>query len=567
MEIVAEVTGAEEEAEAVEAALVAVAAVADIAAEDAKRTIFSKKIMKKKLFLLITILVSSIVFAQNDVDAMRYSQTSSYGDARFMAMGGAFGSLGANVSCMNFNPAGIAMYRKGELVITPGIQFQAADATHYGTSASDFSTKVSLSNIGLVAAWNQQPSGTGMQNNNSYQPYNGDRYGPGSNKRNQPAPQQNNSQTITDRWAFGIDFNRVADFNYHTTINGYVPASSSIMSSMAAAGAGHYPGDLNQFYEGLGYQTYLINPVSTSDSSHYIGQNAYTPGMVLQQQKNIQSSGRVGELAIALAHSFNDRFYVGGSVGVPFVKYNYQSTLTEYDYKNADSVFNSLSYQENITTSGVGINGKLGAIYRFNSGIKVGLYGQTPTDYKLTDNYQNTMTSTFDNSYSQYNSTATSPSGVYSYKMHTPGKIGSSVSYVYKKLLAASIDGEYVDYANARYPDNITFFDVNNTIKNKYKGTFNIKAGVELNVRPVVVRAGFGSYGSPFGDVLTGKFVRNSFSGGVGFRGTHNVYLDLGFIYTRWAEKYYVIDPMYVQASNINYSTFYVTATLGIKFN
>ena len=85
--------------------------------------------MIKKLFALVTIFVSSVAFAQNDIDAMRYSQTSSYGDARFMSMGGAFGSLGANVSCMNFNPAGIAMYRKGELVVTPGIQLQAADAT------------------------------------------------------------------------------------------------------------------------------------------------------------------------------------------------------------------------------------------------------------------------------------------------------------------------------------------------------------------------------------------------------------------------------------------------------
>ncbi|HXU26964.1 MAG TPA: hypothetical protein VN698_07015 [Bacteroidia bacterium] len=523
--------------------------------------------MIKKLFALVTIFVSSLSFAQNDVDAMRYSQTSSYGDARFMAMGGAFGSLGANVSCMNFNPAGIAMYRKGEIVVTPGLQFQSANASHYGTNESDFSTKLSLSNIGFVAAWNQQPMSMRTTTNN-YQPYNGDRYGPGSNKQQQaPAQPKQNSNEITDRWAFGIDFNRVVDFNYHTSINGYVPASNSIMSSMADAGSGHSPNDLNQFYEGLGYNTYLINPVSATDTTHYIGQNAYTPGMVLQQQKNIQSSGRVGELAIALAHSFSDKFYVGGSVGVPFIKYNYQSTLTEYDYKNADSVFNSLSYQENIVTSGIGINAKIGGIYRFNSGVKVGVYGQTATDYKLTDNYQNTMTSSYDGGYSQYNTTSTSPAGTYSYKMHTPGKIGGSISYVFKKLLAFSVDGEYVNYANARYPDNLTFFDVNNTIKAKYKGTANIKAGVELNIRPVVIRAGFGSYGSPFGDVLNGKFVRNSFSGGVGFRGTHNVYLDLGFVYTKWAEQYYVIDPLYVQPSSINYSTLYITATLGIKFN
>ncbi|HTA63544.1 MAG TPA: hypothetical protein VK835_13855 [Bacteroidia bacterium] len=528
--------------------------------------------MIKKLLALVAILVSSLSFAQNDIDAMRYSQTSSYGDARFMAMGGAFGSLGANVSCINFNPAGIAMYRKGELVVTPGLQFQAADAAHYGTSSSDFSTKLSLSNLGLVAAWDQKPMS--MQTNNGYQPYNGDRYGPGSNKPTQ-TQQPKPTQSIPDRWAFCIDFNRVVDFNYHTTISGIVPAASSITSDMAGRANGNSTTNLDQFNEGLFYQQGLITPYTNSNTmafdstgTHYAPLAVYDPpNTMFQQTKTIQSSGRVGELGLALAHSFHDRFYFGGSIGVPFVKYNYQSTLTESDYKNMDSYFSTLSFQENVVTSGVGINAKIGGIYRFNSGVKVGVYGQTPTDYKLNDNYQNTLNATYDGSYSQYNGSISSPSGTYAYKFHTPARGGASVSYVFKKLLAFSVDGEYVDYATARYPNNIDFFDANATIRQKYKGTANIKAGIELNVRPVVLRAGFGSYGSPFGDVLSGKFVRNSFSGGVGFRGTHNVYLDLGFIYTRWADKYYVIDPMYVQPSNINYSTLYITATLGIKFN
>jgi hypothetical protein len=528
--------------------------------------------MIKKLFALATIFVSTICFAQNDIDAMRYSQTSSYGDARFMSMGGAFGSLGANISCINFNPAGIAMYRKGELVITPGIQFQSADASHYGTNSSDFSTKLSLSNIGFVAAWDQKPMS--IQTNMGYQPYNGDRYGPGSNKQNPQQPKQNTNQNIPDRWAFGMNFNRVVDFNYHTTISGYVPASSSITSDMANRANGTTVINLDQFNEGLFEQAGMITPYTNSSTmafdstgTHYAPLAAYdAAGTKFQQTKTIQSSGRVGELGLALAHSFRDKFYFGGSIGVPFVKYNYQSTLTEFDYKNADSYFNSLSFQENIVTSGVGINAKLGGIYRFNSGVKVGVYGQTPTDYKLTDNYQNTLNATYDaSSNSPYS--VTSPSGTYAYKFHTPARAGASVSYVFKKLLAFSIDGEYVDYATARYPNNAVFFDVNTAIRQKYMGTANLKAGAELNIRPVVIRAGFGSYGSPFGDVLSGKFVRNSFSGGIGFRGTHNVYLDLGFVYTKWAEKYYVIDPMYVQASNINYSTLYITATLGIKFN
>ena len=543
--------------------------------------------MTKKIFALVALFINTLVIAQNDIDAMQYSQTSFYGDARFMSMGGAFGSLGANISCMNFNPAGIAMYHKGELVFTPGLKFQGENATHYGTAASDFSAKLNISNLGFVVAWNKQPRNS---QTTSYQPYNGDRYGPGSNQ-NKPAKQNTiNTQTITQRWAFGMNYNRIADFNYHSTISGYVPASNSIMSSMAGAANGTPQNNLNdgssQFYQGLGYNTYLVNPISsngqqfdtTGTSTQYQGLNTFPgagAGAMLQQTKTIQSSGRVGELAIALAHSFNDKFYFGGAFGMPIVKYNYISTLTETDYKNVNPYFNSLQYQENIATTGLGFNFKAGGIYRFNSGVKIGFYGQTPTYYKLTDNYQNSLTSSLKGALDSLGSTATSPAGNYSYKLNTPGRIGASISYVYSKLLAFSVDGEYVDYSNAKFAETSanqalgysSYGDVNSTIKLKYTGTANIKAGVELNVKPMVVRAGFASYGSPFGDVLSGKFVRNSFTGGVGFRGSHSVYLDLGFAYTVWKEQYYVIDPMYVQPSNVKFSNLYVTATLGIKFN
>jgi hypothetical protein len=531
--------------------------------------------MIRKFFALFAGLISTIIVAQTDIDAMRYSQTQSYGDARFIAMGGAFGSLGANVSCMNFNPAGIGMYQKGEFVFTPGVQLQSSNASSYGTSASDFSSKFNISNIGFVVSWN--PNQRNTQPN--YQPNNGGsgRYGYGGGRRQQ-RQQQPPKPSGPNRWSFGIDYNRIADFNYHTTVNAYVPVANSITSSMANAANGNSIYNLNPFYEGLGNAGGVIVPYTNpqtlqydSTGTTYAPLSAYDPkSMVLQTSKSIQSSGRTGELAFALAHSFGDKFYFGGTLGIPIIKYNYQATYSEYDYKNVDPQFQSLQYQESIATSGAGWNIKLGGIYRFNSGIKVGLYGQTATFYKLTDNYQNTLTTNWDSS--QYNNSYQSPAGSYTYKLRTPGKVGVSVSYVFKKLLAFSVDGEYVDYSNARLTgytngNTINVFDgVNSTIQSKYTGTANLKAGIELNIRPVVFRIGAASYGSPFGNVLSGSFVRNSLSGGLGFRGAHKVYLDLGFVYTMWSETYYVIDPLFVNPSNINYAKTYITATLGIKF-
>ena len=45
-------------------------------------------------------------------DLAQLSQTHVFGTARVMGMGGAFTSLGADLSSMSLNPAGLGMYRR-----------------------------------------------------------------------------------------------------------------------------------------------------------------------------------------------------------------------------------------------------------------------------------------------------------------------------------------------------------------------------------------------------------------------------------------------------------------------
>ena len=68
------------------------------------------------LFFNSLFLASVLSFSQNDQDALRYSRTGVGGTPRNIAMGGAFGALGADMSCASYNPAGLGLYRKGEFV-------------------------------------------------------------------------------------------------------------------------------------------------------------------------------------------------------------------------------------------------------------------------------------------------------------------------------------------------------------------------------------------------------------------------------------------------------------------
>ena len=61
--------------------------------------------MKRKLSI-VSLLVTTIVSAQNITDALRYSTQDLNGTARFKAMSGAFGALGGDFSAIGINPAG-----------------------------------------------------------------------------------------------------------------------------------------------------------------------------------------------------------------------------------------------------------------------------------------------------------------------------------------------------------------------------------------------------------------------------------------------------------------------------
>ena len=68
--------------------------------------------MKKIIFSLSLSLLAFMSSAQNDVDALRYSTTKIIWTARFMAMGGACGSRGADFSTLSSNPAGLGLDMK-----------------------------------------------------------------------------------------------------------------------------------------------------------------------------------------------------------------------------------------------------------------------------------------------------------------------------------------------------------------------------------------------------------------------------------------------------------------------
>ena len=503
----------------------------------------------KRLFItgILFCVIHITARAQNDMDVLRYSQTGIGGDSRFLSLGGSMGALGANLSTINYNPAGMGLYRKGEFAITAGLRFANTTSTHYGTSSNDFKANVPLGLIGFASAWEE------------VSPY-------------QDEKSKKKFKNWSRRHAIGFTYNKLANFNQNITISGKTKDETIIADFLASAQT-HQPKDLNMFYEGLAFNTWLIDtfPGTLTEYGTYF--ETHKP---FNQKKIMNVTGSLGEYSFAYSYAMDNKTYFGAALGVPSGKWNYSATYEEDDdgAKRADPTdnlvsFNSLTYRELIQTRAIGVNLKLGVISRVSDNLRVGAYFHTPTAYSLRDNYSNSMSVLYDTLFTLYNVTLSDSSdpGNFRYKMSTPMKVGGSIAYLYEKLIAFNIDAEYLSYQQGSLKSNeFSFAEVNDGIRQKYSSTFNFRAGIELNTSPVLFRLGFASYGSPFGNMLTGKNVKNSYCAGIGFRKNEKTFFDIALVMDRYSEDHYLYGPKYVNPSTIKYSTTNIVFTYGVKF-
>ena len=149
--------------------------------------------------VLLFILLSTFVFsgfAQTDVDALRYSIPAVQGTARNIALGNTMGTIGADVSALSTNPAGIAKFSSTEFSLSPAIAINRTRSTYLDNTISDGKVKFQLTNLGVVVA--KKFTTTEKKNWNGLK--------------------------------FGFALNRLANFNEEYSFNGF-NANNSLLTS------------------------------------------------------------------------------------------------------------------------------------------------------------------------------------------------------------------------------------------------------------------------------------------------------------------------------------------------
>lgn len=481
--------------------------------------------MQKRIFTgVIGILCSVISFAQNDIDAMRYSQITFGGTARFASMGGSMSALGGDFSTLSFNPAGIAVYKKTELSITPSIFSQTTSSSYNDKNSSDRKLNFNLGNIGIVTTFKVRDTTTGWSTLN-----------------------------------FGFGYNRTNNFHNRTDARGF-NTKSSLLDVYVANANGYSPESFDGFSTGLAWTTYLINPDTSSPSNYY---NHVITNYGQFQKKSTETKGSMGEIVFSFGGNYKEKLLVGATLGIVRAKYDEEIIYEEIDDKDTISGFKSFKYVQNLNTEGTGINFKVGAIVRVTDWLRLGAAIHTPTGIKFADNYSSYMQSDLDSNITYADS---SKEGSFNYSIVTPFRVIGSAGFIINKIGLINIEYEYLDYSSAQlYSHPNVFGDVNTAIRSKYTSTGNLRIGGEVRFDPIALRIGYALYGSPFKTGDNRDALRSSYSAGIGYR-VNNFFIDFAYVRTMYTEKNYFYDPSLVNPVKNNYKASSFMLTLGVRF-
>lgn len=482
------------------------------------------------------------------------------GTARYVGMGGAMEALGADITTMGTNPAGIGMFRRSAASVSFGMitqneanSFANADKTNMSFDQAGFvysmrSGRHSYVNFGFnynkSKNFNQILSAAGKLNNASQNKLSG------LKNYNGVYQLKSKNGTLSSEHA---TFNQL-DYLYSNVILG---DRNSILA------------DQNGNMIGDGTYGFLVRPTVNSDGSTTYDPTYYN---ATDYQFSRGNTGYIGQYDFNISGNANDRIYWGVSFGLYDVHYNNESLYKE-NIVDGGTGIGSVAVSDVRQITGTGFDAKLGIIVRpvEESPFRVGLYTHTPTWYDLrTANYTR-LDNNLNKNYGAHDYGENSES--YDFKFYTPWRFGVSLGHTVGNYLAIGATYEYADYSSCdiRINDGGTYDYWGNyyeeshrdaamkeSIKQVLKGVSTLKVGVEYKPeKSISLRLGYNyvapmynangykdgtisSYGSFYSSSTdyTNWKATNRITAGIGY--TYNkLSIDLAYQYSQTDGEFY----------------------------
>lgn len=505
--------------------------------------------MKRLLYILFLLPLG--LSAQNMYNVSSLLDNELIGTARFVGMGGSMSALGADLSTMGTNPAGMAMYRSSDFTFTAGLDFKSNRSDYEGDIATANTTNFYVGNAALVVSLERDGDYLKFLN-----------LGLGYRRKNNLS-----SAFEMSGLSNGYSQQFVIDALYNNNQFDFTKLKSSMYSDfnyswlpLLAADAGLYDDAMENFLTYPGDSILVWYP---DELAFYE-----------------ETRGGVNVVDFNLSANISDRVYLGATVGVSMVDYNRYS-----EYREADMDGDIYVLENDRYIKGSGFDIKLGAIFRpFKySPFKIGVSVHTPTWYNLNEYSSATITGPYGDRYTTTDHALYS--GLLNVKssLRTPWRYNASMAYTFGSHFALNAEYEYADYAKSKFLGRGDVVKAQNEeFECNMKGQHTVRVGAEINADGFAVRAGYNYITAPFANDAfkymynasatetstdyMNRFGKNIVTVGLGWRDTL-FYLDFAYKLELQKAEFY---PFYdfdcpnpgASVNSINHS---VVATVGVR--
>lgn len=538
--------------------------------------------MKKFYIAAFALAVVLPVAAQDTYESARLLGSDLNGTARYVGMGGAMEALGADISTISTNPAGIGLFRRSTFSASASLVAQQG-VQRFGDQGT---VKMSFDQLGLV--YSSRVSRRSFVNVafNYHKSRNFNQIISAANRLH------NASQNMLSYHKAAIGNARDGGYSWRFKNNdpndvviGYINDNSTTMA---------------QTFSQLDYINLNALNLDSDEEGYLMNYNTADNYIFDRAQR-----GWINEYDLCVSGNQGDRFYWGISVGIHDVNYKTFSTYTERlvnindDPTGYDGNEDYVDYMDNRRIEGTGIDIKAGIIFRpiEDSPFRFGLSVSTPTWYELTTDNETDFNN--DSEYGYEDSWYSGES--YDFRYFTAWKFGGSLGHTIGNNMALGLSYELSDYSSADnrilsgeynstgYERSYADLPMETNTENTLRTVHLLKAGLEYKPDPALsLRLGY-NYQSPVYEkngmrdmtIDSPGVCYSSSTDYVNWKDTHRITCGLGYKVEGWnfdiAYQYNTTSgdfyPMQkfeadqnVGVTKVNFNRHQVLVTLGYSF-
>lgn len=464
----------------------------------------------KKYILSALLFVAIGASAQSSYEAVRLFGSDLTGTARFVGMGGSMSALGADISVMSVNPAGIALYRSGDVSLTAGLLSYGIEADYNGSKSKNDNTYFGIDNVGMVMVNNVDGESLRFLN-------------------------------------FGLSYRRNKDLRREFSMFGLSNGFSQMFQMQQLYYANEFPiNNMSYDFYTSGRYSWLALLAADGgllwegeqlDNGEYVGQGELMvePNDNHSQVYYAEEKGGVDAIDVNVSANINEQLYLGITVGAYNVDYS------RYSYYGEDDDLGEIYTLHNwYDTQGSGFDVKLGVILRpiYDSSFRLGLAVHTPTWYNLTDRMSAAIYGLYDANDKQMTMDTQSPDAYgnnyyIDYRLTTPWRFNVSAAYTYDNFLAMNAEYEYSDYSSAGISiDGDDIMAIDEEFDSNMRGVHTLRVGAEMMLnKNLSMRCGYNYITAPF-EKDAAKFMLSNVDTNTEYLNrfdTHNITLGAGF--------------------------------------